>query len=217
MFTTRKTCLVFAVTLLMGSHLLAQSRAIGLNQDAVFGDVLLEVMDNKVVIGFDAFDDLIAGDGYMDLIVTFEATEAIDYLEPLRAPGFLQLRDGSVELRLPTTRELLRFAANVDNADQEDGALVGLALGWQAPPEGLLVSLDAAVANAWDRLAAQERELRYRLDLAFDDSPENPGSGSCASSCSKNCNGDGGSCSVTCTGGKCAQCSCPANCYCSNF
>lgn len=183
---------------------------------AFSGRVLVEIQgDHKLVAAVDAYEGMSLADGWLDRLFVFVSEEP---LEPLSydGVGMLRVEERHATLVLPEHEQVLIFSLAgdppVETPDAEDGTVrrlsQGLALMTAHP--GTQQTLSEALAGEKTR-----QRVRPNLDRVFQKDPSNgeDGGETCKSSCSATCT-DGSSCNVSCASDQCAECDCPASCYC---
>ena len=176
--------------------------------------MIVEAARDRVVVALDRFDGLQRGDGFVDEVLTFEAGGEVD---PLSYVGFgmLRVEEAGLVLVLPELQQTLKLTIQDRSFEEQHGPELvptyelnngqGLSV-WS--PGDLMTP-----GEALDYVISRNNKLRSSAGTIFQQDPNPGGEGGCARSCNKVCR-DGSQCSVTCPTNKCAECECPANCYC---
>lgn len=183
---------------------------------AYSGRLLVEVQDDhKLVVAVDAYEGMALADGWLDRLVVFVSEDA---LEPLRYDGFglVRVEERHATLLLPGYDQVFVLSLAGDAPTElpipERGTVRrlsrGLVLATHSP--GTRQTLTEGLTEERTR-----QRIRPALDGIFQQDPGNgdPSGETCRSSCSANCT-DGSSCSTSCNTSQCAECDCPASCYC---
>lgn len=178
------------------------------------GEVTVEAVDDHVIVALDRFEGLHRGDGFVDEVLTFEAGEEVDLLS-YTGFGMLRLEEAGAVLVLPAIQQTLQLT--IRDRELEAPGSPGLAPTYEyTNGQGLSVwspGTPMTPVEALDFVSSQ-RKLRSSAATIFQQDPGTGDPGGCARSCTKSCR-DGSQCSVTCPTNKCAECDCPANCYCT--
>lgn len=185
---------------------------------AFSGRILVEVQDDhKLVAAIDAYEGLALADGWLDRLLVFVSEVPLD---PLTYDGFgmIRVEQRQATLILPEREQIfvLSLAGDppAEKPASEHGTVRalnrGMALVTSHP--GTRQTLSEAVASERTR-----QRVRPVIDRFFQQDPggEEGGGETCSSSCSTSCT-DGSSCQTSCTSTQCAECDCPASCYCRN-
>lgn len=197
---------------------------------AVVAEVVVETLSaHKLAVAIDSYDGLEGPDDRLDELLVFMSETP---LEPIseQGLGLLRIEGGRATVVLPRAR--LAFLLSLSDVASpaapgsaegftqhvlDDGA--ALAIHRPAESQTLAEALAAEAPRRRADLGGTGAGTRRRAAADWMPETKDDGSGSggetCRSSCTNSCN-DGSSCSTTCNATQCAECDCPASCYCRN-